>query len=135
MFRLLLAVTLAVSVLTTSTPSSAQSHPLHGFFETAEHFDFWVANGWVYQSGTKDAPGQLNIEQLQPLNGQAALTAETFSQNTFNPQMYTIRPLADQPLVYRVGDKGTLLFLPLNRVEVLYQRELINRQAAQKQQQ
>jgi hypothetical protein len=109
----------------------APGHPLQGSFESEAHAEWWLKYGWTYEPVSKGQQDFPNIEEIQPLAGAPALNGSTFSPDGFNPGYYAIRPEAEKPTIYSLGDRGTVMFLPLNRVNILYERHKINLSATE----
>lgn len=110
---------------------SAQS--VHSYGDEA-FLSFWKSNGWIYQSGVKEGQESLDISELSLLEAGEPYTAERFDLNTFDPLKLALVIDPTQTTVVRVGDKGTLLFFSLERVQKLYKRHQINESATQQSQ-
>lgn len=92
--------------------------------------DFWKSNGWIYQSGVKEGQNTLDISEVPVLEGER-VTASSFDLASFDPLNLALVIDPVQTTVVQVGDRGTLLFFSLERVQKLYNRHKINEAATQ----
>ena len=96
-----------------------------------DKIDFWAVSGWSFSETSKIGQSAIAWEAITTTAGQSVALAD-FDALTFDPRMYNIPLKANDAVLIQVGDKGTLLFLSTARVDVLFERELLNRAAASK---
>jgi hypothetical protein len=126
-YFLLLALVLPFGVLAQQGSNPA----VNNWTSDQDKIDFWASSGWSFSETSKDGQSAIALEAITTTAGQSVALAD-FDPSTFDPRMYNIPLKANDSVLIQVGDKGTLLFLSTARVDVLFERELLNRAAASK---
>lgn len=131
--KVLYFVLLALALPTLAMAQGSAGQALGAWTSDQDKIDFWAKSGWTFSEASKEGQTAINWESIAPLNASAAVSAADFNLASFNPRNYDIPLKSNESVLIQVGEKGTILFLSTDRVDVLYQRELLNRAAASKQ--
>ena len=118
---------LAVAVMAVAYGAAAQSlpagHPMNGRFESEEFLNFWRSEGWYFVAEEKGGLDCLPSSELQPLDGQAATSAEQLMRKAFDPAQHTVRVDQSRHTFYCFDGKGVLVFYSMDRVKTLFDRK------------
>lgn len=93
-----------------------------------DYLCFVATKGYYINDMTgKDLSQYADISTLQPRDGFAAVSGSNFDMNTFNLLQFQFELQEGNPLIYRIGDSGKVLFIQSEaRMQMLYQRHLAN---------
>lgn len=98
-----------------------------------DYLCFMATKGYYINDMTgKDLSGYADISTLQPRQGFAPLSGSSFDMNTFNLLQYQVELQEGNPLIYRIGNTGKVLFIQSeSRMQMLYQRHQANNNSGQ----
>ena len=93
---------------------------------------FYQKNGWLFVDDAKVIDGMVPVANLEPMDESIpAIDPENFNSENFNPLDYKVPLQETRPTYVDLGEAGVLFFYSIERLEVLYQRHLINTKAKQ----
>lgn len=113
--------------------AGAQQASIFTGLEAADKAEFWSEQGWIFNEEAKAVDGMIDFEDLQISRSNVPfVSVQDFDPETFNPADYIIPLKQDKPVYVQVGDRGVIFFYSLDRLDVLYQRHLLNQAAKAK---
>lgn len=129
--KVLSFVLLALAIPFGMLAQQGNNPAINSWTSDQDKIGFWAISGWSFSETSKNGQSAIAWEAITTTAGQS-VALDDFDASTFDPRMYNIPLKANDSVLIQVGDKGTLLFLSTARVDVLFERELLNRAAASK---